>query len=192
MRGKTLENVMMITKMFLGQVVKEGDQCIDATTGNGHDTLNLCEIVGESGHVFGFDVQEVAIESTKAKLTSLAFSNHTLICDGHEKMLTYIEGPIDFVIFNLGYLPRADKSIKTHKETTLPAIEAALTLLKPFGVLWVVVYPGHEEGYEEACLLNDYFSSLVQQYYSVMKLELINQKNNPPYILAVEKKVTSF
>lgn len=192
MRGKTLENVMMISKIFFEQVVKSGYKCIDATTGNGHDTVYLSQIIGADGHVFGFDVQELAIEETRKKLKEESdHENFTLICEGHEHMKSHVEGPVDFVVFNLGYLPRADKNIKTHKATTLPAIKAALDVLKQFGILWVVVYPGHEEGYEESCVLQEYFKSLKQKDYSVMKLELINQINNPPYILAIEKKANA-
>jgi len=85
-------------------------------------------------------------------------------------------------------LPKADKTITTLKETTLQAIEASLRLLKTHGILWVVVYPGHEEGAEESDALNVYLKTLNQKDYSVMKSSFINQKNNPPYIMVIEKK----
>ncbi|MCH4888033.1 methyltransferase domain-containing protein [Acidaminobacter sp. JC074] len=186
MRGKIIENVTIMTKMMLQMVVKEGYRCIDATTGNGHDTKFLSDIVGPEGMVYGFDVQEQAIEMTKAQLEDR--SNYKLICDGHQNMETYIDGPVDFVIFNLGYLPKADKTITTLKETTLEAIEASLRLLKTHGILWVVVYPGHDEGAEESEALDIYLKGLNQKDYSVMKSSFINQRNNPPYIMAIEKK----
>lgn len=189
MRGKIIENVTMMTKMMLPHFVKEGDRCIDATTGNGHDTLYLAQLVGESGFVYGFDVQELAIEMTHDKMKG--YKNYQLICDGHQNMADYIDEAIDFIIFNLGYLPKADKAIKTLKDTTLQAIDSSLRLLKKNGILWVVVYPGHEEGQEESHALIDYLESLEQKKFSVMKTAFINQRNNPPYILAIEKKSDS-
>ena len=187
MRGKHIENVTILTQMMLPQFVNPGYRCIDATTGNGHDTLFLSELIGKDGFVYGFDVQQLAIDATKEKLQGR--ENYQLICDGHEHMEQYILEPIDFVIFNLGYLPRADKNIKTHKTTTLLAIEAALRLLKCHGILWVVVYPGHEEGAEESEALKKYFASLEQKNYSVMTSKFVNQRNNPPYVIVVEKKI---
>jgi len=189
MRGKIIENVTLLTKMMLKDIVKPGHVCVDATTGNGHDTLFLADLVGEKGYVYGFDIQQQAIDMTAEKLGN--HSHVKLICDGHEKMREYIEGPVDFVIFNLGYLPKADKSITTQKDTTLFAIDAALSLLKCHGILWIVIYPGHEEGKEESSAVLDYVQTFNQKDYSVMKSEFINQRNNPPYIIAIEKKFES-
>ena len=50
------------------KVLHPGDIAIDATIGNGHDTLFLVEQVYPSGLVFGFDIQQIAIESTKEKI----------------------------------------------------------------------------------------------------------------------------
>ncbi len=36
--------------------MKPGDRAVDATVGNGWDTLKLCELVGEKGKVYGFDI----------------------------------------------------------------------------------------------------------------------------------------
>lgn len=187
MRGKIIENVTLLTKMILRDVVKEGYKCIDATVGNGHDTLTLSDIVGDQGHIYGFDVQEQALEMTKEKLEGR--KNYSLFLMGHEHMKSVIEGPIDFIIFNLGYLPKADKSITTKKTTTLQAIESSLDLLKCHGVLWIAIYPGHDAGKEEADAIEDYVSDLEQKSYSVVKMSFMNQRNNPPYIIGVEKKV---
>lgn len=190
MRGKTLENVVSLSKIFLEQVVKPGYVCVDATTGNGNDTLFLSEMVGENGFVYGFDVQKIAVESTLEKLCEETdYVNYKIINDGHQNMKEHIDKPVDFVIFNLGYLPRADKNIKTSKDTTLPAIKAAMDVLKQFGILWIVLYPGHEEGLEESNVLESFFREIKQSEFSVMKLQFINQVNNPPYVLALEKKI---
>lgn len=187
MRGKIIENVTMITKKVLPMIIKEGFKCIDATIGNGHDTQLLSELVGETGFVYGFDIQETALKETAQRLTTP--ENVQLICDGHQLMEQYVKEPIDFVIFNLGYLPKADKSITTLKKTTLEAVQAALRLLKKHGLLWIVVYPGHPEGREESQGLEHFVSELNQHAYSVLKNVFINQQNHPPYVIAIEKKI---
>lgn len=187
MRGKLLENVIMLTKMILPQFVKPGFKCIDATTGNGNDIEYLLSLVGESGYVYGFDIQKIAIENTRKRLE--AYKNFELFHMGHEKMLDHIKEPIDFIVFNLGYLPSADKTIRTKESTTLRAIEASLSILKCHGILCIVVYPGHKEGQEESVVLEKYLETLDQKKYTVMKSNFINQVNNPPYLLAIEKKV---
>jgi len=190
MRGKVLENVTLVSQLFMSQVVKAGAICIDATTGNGNDTLYLSNLVGETGKVFGFDVQAVAIENTREKLLLEGqYDNCQLFLQGHENMAEYIHQPIDFIIFNLGYLPRADKAVKTKESTTLPAIDSALDLLKPFGILWLVIYPGHDEGAIESSAIQNYLSGLDQKKYCVMRSQFINQANTPPYMIGVEKKV---
>lgn len=189
MRGKIIENVTILSNWMLPQIIKKDMRCIDATVGNGHDTLFLSERIGANGFVYGFDVQSVAVESTLKRLEESPHQNYKIICDGHEKMADYVEEAVDFIFFNLGYLPRADKMIKTNKVTTLKAIEAAMSLLKCHGILWVVVYPGHEEGQEESLVLEDFFKQLDQKSFSVLKMAFMNQKNNPPYIWAIEKKI---
>ncbi len=190
MQGRVLRNTVTVSKMFIEKVVKPGFTCVDATTGNGNDTLFLSNLVGKDGYIYGFDIQKLAVENTINKLKKEStFENYKIIEDGHEKMAQYIDQNVDFIIFNLGYLPRADKTIKTHKDTTLVAIESAMSLLKQFGVLWIVVYPGHEEGMEESDALMDFVKTVPQEEFSVMKLQFVNQRNNPPYVLAMEKKV---
>ncbi len=190
MRGKTLENVVSLSKLFIDKVVKTGFVCVDATTGNGNDTLFLSELVGENGFVYGFDVQEVAVLNTIEKLESEGnYNNFKIITDGHENIKKYVKDNVDFIVFNLGYLPRADKNIKTNIKTTLPAIKEAMDVLKQFGILWIVLYPGHEDGMHESNALEEFFEGINQKEFSVMKMQFINQVNNPPYVLALEKKI---
>ena len=55
---------------FIRQQVQEGDFCIDATMGNGNDTLLLSQLCGKSGKVLAFDIQEQALAATQEKLTA--------------------------------------------------------------------------------------------------------------------------
>ena len=62
------ENVLAITHHFVEKTVSSGDRVIDATMGNGHDTLFLSRLVGEGGKVYAFDIQKQAVDSTKKLL----------------------------------------------------------------------------------------------------------------------------
>lgn len=55
---------------FIRQQVQEGDFCIDATMGNGNDTLLLSQLCGESGKVLAFDIQEQALTATQKRLNA--------------------------------------------------------------------------------------------------------------------------
>jgi hypothetical protein len=68
------------------------------------------------------------------------------------------------------------------------AAKKSLELLCENGLLWLVIYPGHSSGAEEARTLEKFLKNLDQKKYSVMKFEMMNQINSPPYILGVEKK----
>ena len=112
---------------ILEEYIEEGDICIDATAGNGGDTEFLCQKVGETGNVYAFDVQEMAISHTRERLERANLSTRAkLIHDGHEKMQTYVKEEVKAITFNFGYLPGSDHKIATHPSTSLAAIESAL------------------------------------------------------------------
>lgn len=140
---------------LLRKFVLPGDTVIDATAGNGHDTLLLAERVGEAGRVFAFDNQSQAIASARVRLQQAGLDHRvTWLCHGHERMARHIpalhHGGIRAVVFNLGYLPGGDKSHVTQRSGTLPAVEQALGLLAPGGVLSIIAYTGHAGGRAEA------------------------------------------
>lgn len=176
---------------LLSQIIVPGDQVVDATIGNGHDTIKLAQLVGKGGKVYGFDIQKTAIEETysKALLTGLT-DQIKLINDGHEKMKYHIstDSKLQAVIFNLGYLPKGDKSIITLPRTTLAAIEQSLELLNVGGMVLVMVYYGHEGGLQERDAVLSYIETLPQDQYSVLQYGFINQKNTPPFLVAIEKR----
>jgi len=130
--------------------VNQGDRVIDATIGNGNDTIFLADLVGPSGHVDGFDIQSEAIESTRQKLQEPPAEHVTLHHLGHEKMASMVESQVQAVMFNLGYLPGGDKQLTTQPETTIVALQTATKLLAPGGLITIVVYTGHPGGHEEA------------------------------------------
>ena len=135
--------------------VSHGDIAIDATAGNGHDTVKLAELVGRDGKVIAIDLQDAAIQSTKTRLESVGFLNRCeLIQNDHAAALKQLEAAYSkqasAITFNLGYLPGSDKQVQTSAENTLPALDSAMRLLKPTGLLLVTAYRGHAGGPEEA------------------------------------------
>ena len=176
-------------KYFLNQHIKPGDTVVDFTMGNGNDTLYLSQTVGEGGRVYAFDIQPSALESTAARLSEAgAPENYTLICASHHLVKDYVKEPIKAGVFNLGYLPRsANKAVTTMRETTMPAVEAALELLAPDGVLLIAVYPGHKEGELEGEMLREYFKTLSRFKVCASEFKILNSPTSP-YFFLVESK----
>ena len=175
-------------KHFIMEHLREGDTAVDFTMGNGNDTLFLSKAVGESGKVFAFDIQEEALISTRAHLEENgAPENYTLICASHDRVKEFVNEPIKAGMFNLGYLPRSGrKAVTTMRKTTMPAVEAALELLAPDGVLIVAIYPGHEEGALEGEMLREYFSGLSRFRICPSEFKILNSPTSP-YFFLVEK-----
>ena len=183
-----LQRVIQYAQTLLSQAIKEGEIAIDATAGNGHDTLFLTKLVGEAGHVYAFDIQEQAIQQTTNRLQeNELLPRATVILDGHENITSYVKDEIGGAIFNLGYLPGTEHKIITKGNTTVQAIEQLVHLLKVGGIIVLVVYYGHDGGKEEKEEVLNYVQSLPQKYIHVLRYEFINQKNDPPFIIALEK-----
>ena len=188
LRAKYINKVTEVNKIYLEDIVKEGDVVVDATMGNGYDTVYLAKKVGSKGKVYAFDVQEEALKSTSKKIVKEQLENVELILDGHENIDKYVKEQVSCVVFNLGYLPRAKHQIITKSDTTLPAIKTGLDLLKPNGVMSIAIYSGHEGGMEEKEAVYEFTKNLDQNYFNVMCTKFINQVNNPPELLLIEKK----
>lgn len=188
-KAKYLTKVTDLNKVLLEDVIELGDIVIDATMGNGYDTKYLAEKVGENGLVYSFDVQEEAIKSTRKKLEkSQLIDRVKLILDGHENMDSYITEGVSCVLFNLGYLPRAKHQIITKPDTTIKAIEKSLEVLKAHGVVSIAIYTGHEGGMDEFNAVFEYVKNLDQTKFNVLNCNFVNQINNPPRLVLIEKK----
>lgn len=188
-----LEPILSFSHSILKKAVKQGDIVIDATVGNGNDTLFLAKLVGPTGKVYGFDIQQLAIERT-TKLLKQENVVHlvTLFHCGHENIETCIPqdeiGKITGAIFNLGYLPRGDHSIVTKPETTIAAIKQLLKIIAVEGIIILVIYEGHPEGKIEKEALLNYVQSIDQKIAHVLMYRFINQKNHPPFVIVIEKR----
>jgi predicted methyltransferase len=188
-----LERILPFARTLLEKAVKPGDIAVDATVGNGHDTLFLSGLVGSEGRVHGFDIQEQAIASCTAKLEDRQLAERVVLYQkGHEHVKASLpadcHGKVTGAIFNLGYLPGGNKSIVTVPQTTISAVEQLLEILAPEGIIVIVVYHGHPEGQRERDSLLGYVESLDQGQAHVLQYQFLNQKNNPPFIIAIEKR----
>lgn len=182
---------MKITKMAhlqAAQFLEDGSVAVDATAGNGLDTLFLAGHVGPEGRVYAFDIQEEALRRTAAALAEARLRERvTLLHAGHERMADYVSGPVQVVMFNLGYLPAGDRAIVTRAETTLAGVARALELLAPGGLLSIVIYPGHNEGALEREALLTFCESLSPRDFTAASLTLLNRAKQPPGLITIVK-----
>ena len=179
-----------LAHQIIKKLVQPGDIAVDATLGNGHDALFLANLVGEKGKVFGFDVQPSALESSSQRMEENGITHYHFYLTGHENMAEQMSEenlPLAVVMFNLGYLPNADKSIITTEQTTIPALNSALQLLKSGGLISIMCYPGHAGGDVESEAVSEWAENLPRENFRVVCYGLHNAPNNPPYLLLVEK-----
>mgnify|MGYP001081314614 CR=1 FL=1 len=187
-----LPQIIRFADELAEKAITLGDTVIDATMGNGHDTVKLAQWVGSEGLVHAFDIQPQALQSTQERLQQYGLAERCkLHLRGHQFMADAVNKEVSVVLFNLGYLPGQDKLITTEVSTTLQAIEQALTLLKESGVLIVVVYPGHEQGQIEQEALDQWIKQVDTRLYRSLRYQFENTAAPAPYVLAVEKLKTS-
>ncbi|WP_165088126.1 class I SAM-dependent methyltransferase [Neisseria yangbaofengii] len=183
-----IQNILPFTHQLLTRHLNNGDTALDGTAGNGHDTVFLAKAVGNRGKVWAFDVQQQALEQTKARLMSENLLNCvTLVHDSHQYIERYIRQGVDAAVFNFGWLPGGDKSITTSADSSLAALNGTLSLLNPNGIVTAVLYPGHDSGRVEANAIEAWAQLLPQQEFAVLKYHFINRQNYPPYVLAIQK-----
>ena len=168
---------------FLAEVVTKEDIVVDATMGNGHDTLFLAKLAKQ---VYAFDIQEQAVVKTRARLEEAGVDNAQLILAGHETVDAYVD-EVKAAIFNLGYLPSADKSVITQPQTTLQALDKLCQRLVKGGRIATMIYYGHEGGELEKDAVLDFVSQLPQQEFTATIYRTLNQVNTPPFLVMLEK-----
>lgn len=184
-----LQNALNQAKLYLKEVVNEGDHVVDATAGNGHDTLFLAKLVGEYGRVTAFDIQQQAIDATRDRLENEQMRQRVQLIHGsHSEMEIHVPDPIKAAVFNLGYLPGADHTITTNSDSTWSAIQAALSLLVVGGRVVIVIYHGHDTGKRERQSVLSNVATLSQEYFQVLHTAFLNQQNCPPELVVIEKK----
>lgn len=183
-----LKSARYIATKALLEIVQAGDTVIDATMGNGYDTLLLAKLVTDTGHVFAFDIQQRAILQTRERLES----NHcnercTLLLSSHETIKKHVHTPVSAVVFNLGWLPSGDKTVTTKTESTINAVSQGLALLKPNGIVTICAYPGHSEGDLELATLLGYCATLKPQEFTCLHHRFINAGKGAPECIIIQK-----
>jgi ubiquinone/menaquinone biosynthesis C-methylase UbiE len=178
------------THFILSQIIQEGDQVVDATVGNGNDTIFLAKQVGDRGQVWGFDINQTALDITREKLNlENSIDNVKLILANHALIDQNVSSAIKACMFNLGYLPGSDFQSITNPKDTLKAINCCLKLLQKNGIITIVSYKNHNGGLSEYFVLKEFLHNLTETYYKVMEYSFTNtKKKNAPVLFIVFKK----
>ena len=168
----------------------EGGLYIDATMGNGNDTLFLCQMAGEEGQVLAFDVQKKALKATAELLDRHGVRERArLILDGHQHMERYVQPEsADVICFNFGYLPGGDHHIATSPGTSVDAVEQGLRIMKRGGMMSLCIYSGGDTGFEEKEILLGFLKTLPSRQYTVIVNTYYNRENHPPVPAFIFKK----
>ena len=183
-----LKNILPFVHESLKEIIQTGDIVIDATAGNGHDTVFLAEKVGSNGQVWAFDIQQSALMTTRQRLEKRQLQQQVrLIHDSHEYMNQYVNTGVRAIMFNLGYLPGGDKVLTTNVASSLQAIKIGLSSLMQGGLISIVLYPGHEAGQKETEAILSWAKQLSQQQVAVLQYGFINRIHNAPFALLLQK-----
>jgi len=173
--------------LLLKGEIAAGDFAIDATAGNGHDTVFLAKAVGKTGKVLAIDIQQLAIHSTAARLESEGLRERVTLQQGCHADLTKMAGAQSprAIVFNLGYLPGGDHGLITRTDKTLKALAVASEILIPGGVLAVVCYPGHDGGDEEAEAVESFITSFAS--HQTARYGMLATEKPAPFLLLSRK-----
>lgn len=185
-------NLLQTAHDLIRAHLQPGDDAIDATLGNGHDCLFLARLVGDNGHVYGFDIQADAITASRKRLASADINKQvTLFHCSHTQMRDVIpndkHGKIKAILFNLGYLPGGDKSLITQTESTLAALNSAITLLAANGILTIMAYPGHSGGDSETLAVCHWCSQLQPGQFQIDHHNSAHHQTNSPQLFVIRK-----
>jgi len=184
---QTLNATRLVQQLLLPKVACAF--CIvDATAGNGKDTLFLAKNSPKNGMVYAFDIQGNAIEASRQRLIEHKVDEKVqFILDSHANIKIYISRSIDVAMFNLGYLPGMCHEIITMSESTISALTAVVRQLSVGGIISVVAYPGHNHGQEENNAVREYTMTLPSEQFTVVCIDMINHSKNPPILYIIEK-----
>lgn len=177
---------------FLRSIVSPGAIVVDATAGTGQDTLFLSRCIGETGHIFAFDIQAAALAMTKETIEKSGFAGKlTLINQSHDYMLAVLknegikEQSVKAIMFNLGYFPGGDQTIITKVDTTIRALNDAVNLLATGGMITLCLYPGHSGGLAESEAVLAWCEALERPFVA-HHFRTLNRKS-PPTLVMIQR-----
>ena len=184
--GVKINNTKTLIEFFMQSYVENVEVAVDMTVGNGFDSKNILEIL-KPKKLYCFDIQQDALDNSKKLLED--FSNYELILENHRDFDKYVKENVDFAMYNLGYLPKGDKNITTNAVDVEKSLKKLLGKLNKNGVIFITFYIGHLCGQIESAEISRFLKNLEQKEFTVLKFLFENQKNNPPIVYLVEKKV---
>lgn len=182
----TLHSLVTEAHKSIQPYLSERSISIDATMGNGHDTLFLAK---HSAKVYAFDIQEKAITATRTRLEkNNCMDNVSLIHAGHETMPEHIKPgeKADVIMFNLGYLPHADISIITQEKNTITALNYAIKRLSAKGIISIIAYPGHPGGQSELQAIIHWYQQLNSSGFAVSIIRSMHEQLNSPRLFTIQ------
>ncbi len=184
---QTLNAIRLAQQLLLPKVAC-ADCIVDATAGNGKDTLFLAKNSPQNGMVYAFDIQENAINASRKRVDDHNVGDKVqLILDSHANVRSYIDKPIDVAMFNLGYLPGECHATMTMSQSTVCALTDIVSQLSDGGIISIITYPGHDQGKEENMAVRNYTMTLPTEQFTVLCIDMINHGNNPPILYMIEK-----
>ena len=172
-----------LSRSFWRSFLAPNDLAIDATLGNGHDTLFLRELGAE---VIGLDIQQDALEMSKKLLDG---KGALLLHKSHAELDSLpLERKPKLIVYNLGYLPGGDKSLTTRVESTLVSLNQSIEILDSKGALSITCYPGHDEGQKEEEAILKWAATLPAQEWSVCHHRWLNRARSPSFLWIVSHR----
>jgi SAM-dependent methyltransferase len=176
---------------LLAETVRPGSRAVDATAGNGHDTLFLARQVHPGGKVLALDIQPAAVAATRERLeqAGLGATCEVRVAD-HAGLADLLpddfQGATDGIILNLGYLPGSDHAVTTLPGGTVAALRVSLANLRPGGRLVCVAYTGHPGGEAEGAAVAAFAEDCQEQGHRV-DIHQREPGSGKPWLLAVTR-----
>lgn len=202
---RNLTRVVTRGHEWLAQVVCAGELVVDLTAGRGQDCLALWQMIGSTGQLIAFDVQDRALNETGSRLSAAGACVRSqssgaavlvrqpgadLVLACHSLYAQIVPEPVAAIIANLGYLPGGDHHIITRPETTVAALSQAADSLRKGGRMAVVVYSGHPGGEAEAEVVASFFAGLDFEMFEVIHLQVSNRHQAPSLFVAERRAET--
>lgn len=179
-----INNTKTLIEFFMKNYIDKIKVAVDMTVGNGFDSKNILEIL-QPEKLYCFDIQQEALDNSKILLEK--YLNCELILENHKNFDKFVKENIDFAIYNLGYLPKGDKNITTNAEDVEESLKKLLGKLNSKGIIFITFYIGHSAGQIESLEVSKFIQKLNQKEYTILKFTFENQKNNPPYVVMIQK-----
>jgi hypothetical protein len=189
----TEERLTAAASSWIEVALFDGALAIDATVGNGYDTLFLAHRVGPKGKVLGFDVQKAALAGAREILKFVgSIDRVSLIHESHTRLSDFLPAgsTIAGAMFNLGYLPRGNRQIITRPDTTVLALRSVLEHLAERGRVTLLAYRGHEGGIPEYEGVRQFLEQLPGDEWLVEELASTNDSPIAPRLFRIQKKIS--